>query len=702
VIDGQWSLKGDGVTGFARDISRGEPLWVELLAGGECMGIALANLPEPANSGFYLPLPGAALEEGAPLAVRVVNTGIFLKETGKSDGVDERETGGSSLAGDIYVDRGLTITGWVLDPARSEQKLRIFASVDDEAVANTVAAAHFYRLGLADGHGFRLELPQSLADGKSHVVTLKDENGRRLPGSPFRVRSMAQNAAHWLKNQKKIDKPLQEMLAGLLENMEERLPGVIGEAGFTAWKKAFPVPQPAGRQKASVEVWGDAGLLRGQQGVDIRGGAGEYVLLPGKAARLHPHAMAHMLAAIREHEAALVYADSEDCNGQPLFKPCFDREAFLANDYLGMCLARGDVLASHGITPKSGRFDAIMAAAESGRIAHLPLLLSSEDNGAPQENRETAISAWLEKNYPGASYADGRVRYELNTRPRVSIIIPTRDHGDMLKVCLDSLRQTDWPDYEIILIDNGSKEEKALAVLSQAENRGNVGVLRRPGVFNYASLNNEAASLATGGLICFLNNDTEALHPEWLSELAAPLLMAGDEGGCAGAKLLWPNSLVQHGGVIVGTHKLAAHVGNQWLEDEPGYMGRNQFAQQYSAVTAACMLTRRVLFLEAGGFDARRFPVAFNDVDYCLRLRGMEKKIFWTPHSRLAHHESASRGKDMAGSAKARAEREIRFFRTIWGHYDDPFYNPNLPLCAGVEPFLGLAFPPGPREARIV
>lgn len=695
MIEGHWHVAGDGIVGFALDDARGEALWVEALADGQCIGLAQANLPEPRGCGFYLPLPDSVLEDQAPLQVRVVNSDYCLKEEESGENEEPAE---ECLTGDLYVDRGLTLTGWVLDPANRQQKIHIYAEVDGQVAADTVAAAHYYRLGIADGHGFRLELPQKCADGASHVVKILDEKGRAVPGSPIRVRSLPYNSGKWLKEQKKIDKPMQELISGLLENMEERLPGAISLANFQSWKKAFSVPQPVSRQKAAIEVWGNVNLLKSQQSVDLRAGS-DCILLPGNATRLHPQAVAHMLAAMREFDAAAVFADGEDESGQPLFKPCFDREAFFAQDYLGPCLIRRSVLREADLGAGNGRFAAIMAAHAAGTIIHVPLCLSV--GNIPQDSREKNISAWLKQYYPGSEFVDERIHYANSRKPRISIIIPTRDHGELLNVCLNSLAQTNWPDYEIIIIDNGTVEDMALAVLARAETSENICVLRRPGLFNYAALNNEAVSLASGELVCFLNNDTEAQHPQWLSELAALLLMAGDSGGCAGARLLWPNQLVQHGGVIVGTHQLASHVGNQWLANEPGYMNRNQFAQQYSAVTAACMLTPRKLFLDVGGFDAMRFPIAFNDVDYCLRLRNMGKRIFWTPHSNLVHHESASRGKDRVASARSRAEREMRFFRTLWGHYDDPFYNPNLTLSAGTEPFLGLAFPPGLRNARV-
>lgn len=698
MINGEWRLEGDGISGWAS--ADGAPLWLELLANGEIMGICRTDLPEPNNCGFWLPVPAAALEEGAELCLRVANSCEFIGEAVKVP-AKEKVT---PLTGELALDRGLSLSGWALDSAKSEQKLVVIAYIDREPVARTIAGERRYRPTIADGHGFSLELPEKFADGLSHVVELKDGNGRQLPGSPFRIRCLPKNASVWLQNQKKIEKPLLNLIAGLLENMEERLPGLMGDAKYDDWKKAFPVQAPKTRQKATISLLGatsgQTALLKNQQNLELRIKAdnSEFVFLPGNCQALHSSALALMIGALRERGAALVYADDEDALG-PRFKPAWDREAFLARDYLGAIIATSQALKAAGITnadsPENARFKLIMTAGEN--ILHLPMPLAKYPQ-TDNPDRAAFISAWLARNYPGAELNRSRIIYPLNNKPRVSIIIPTRDHGDLLQTCLQSLEQTHWPDYEIILIDNGTVEEYALSILREAEARANVCILRKPGVFNYAQLNNEAVQAASGEYVCFLNNDTEVLHPEWLAELARLLQLQGS--GCVGAKLLWPNGLVQHGGVIIGVHKLAAHVGNLWLDDEPGYMGRNQFAQQYSAVTAACLLTPRQLFLDSGGFDARRFPVAFNDVDYCLRLRELGKKVYWTPFSRLAHHESASRGKEIKASARARSEREMDFLRLKWGYYDDPFYNPNLHLSAAGEPFHGLAFPPRAREAR--
>lgn len=704
MIEGQWQLLGDGIIGWARDKDAGRPLWVELLADGVCLGITLADMQRPEPGSFYIQVAPVILEEGASLALRVANTDILLPERRVESGGAEPDPAG--LTGELYVDRGLRIGGWAVDAGSRDEKLRIYAVIDGKKIADTAAAERCYRPAIADGHGFGLELPPEYANGKSHVVHVQDEHGRPVPGSPVRVRSLQKKTSEWLKEQKSINRPAQELLVDLLETVEERLPGVIAQGKYEYWKKVFPIPTPAAKVKIGLRNI-NSPLLKGQGG-DLKRGE-EFIFLPGGALTLHKNALAHMAATMRETGAALVYADGETDPGEPLFKPAWDRESFLARDYLGPCLIRADVADQAGIKAdgldvgdEGIRFNLVMAAAESGKIAHLPLPLSVEGVASPGPARKAAANEWLKRKYPGSSWRPGGPAYAQAKKPPISIIIPTRDHGDLLETCLNSLWTTDWPDYEIIIIDNGTVEDKALALMQKASERDNVCVLRRPGVFNYADLNNSAVRTARGEYVCFLNNDTEVLEARWLGEMAALLAMAGAEAGAVGAKLLWPNNLVQHGGVVVGTHQLAAHVGNQWLDDDPGYMHINQMARRCSVVTAACMLTPRELFLGCDGFDWRNFPIAFNDVDYCLRLGEIGKKIYWTPQARLAHHESASRGKDLAPSAKARSEREMTAFRSLWGHYDDIFYNPNLPLSAASEPYGGLAFPPRRRDARVL
>lgn len=695
MFKGNWQIDGDGVSGWASSDESSAPVWVEMLVDGQPMGIAYANLANEEGGGFWLNLPAPALEGGSEIRVRIANTDYFLEER-KNEKIEK-----PSLVSEFQIDRGNTIGGWAFDSAHSDEKLKIFALLDGQVITETMAAERRYRPAMADGHGFTLTLPPQIADGISHDIYLKDNKGRNLKGSPVRLRILPKSAKNWFEEQKKPDKPALKIIAGMLQTLEERLPGALAQANYEDWKKAFPI-EAASRQKAVIALPGEkpSSWLKSQNGVEIRINAekAEYYFSQGAAKSVHPYMLAHLLETMRKTKASLVYADGD---GQ--FKPAWNRETFWAQDYLGPFLASAEAVQNADLSGSDDedtqRVKIALAAERLGKIFHLPMPLSSHELVATAE-RQQAVARWLNGNLPGISWQDGRIRYEPLIKPRISIIVPTRDRADLLSVCLQGLKQTSWPDYEILIIDNGSEEEDALTLLKRVESEGSARILRRPGVFNYARLNNEAVLEATGEYICFLNNDTQALHPEWLTELAALLTHAGDGGGCVGAKLLWPNNLVQHGGVIVGVNQLAAHVGNRWLEDEPGYMGRNQFAQQYSAVTAACMLTKRDLFLESGGYDERRFPIAFNDADYCLRLREKGKKIFWTPHSRLMHHESASRGKDILTSARHRSEREMAMFRSAWGHYEDPFYNPNLPLSSATEPFMGLAFPPRPRIAR--
>ncbi len=718
LFSGEFELAGQGVHGWARGADGSAPLWLELLVDECVMGIVRADLPEPEACGFWLALPPVVLEEGGTLRIRAANTEEYI---GKPLHLKEGKST-TALRGELHHDMGLTLSGWVLDTLEPEKKVHVTARLDGDDIAETVACDRRYRPEQGDGHGFTLYLPAKLADGEEHLVTVQDDKERPLPGSPVLVRILPQGVADWLDRQNRLDAPQKNMLSGLIRRMDLRVPHAQSAADYAAWKDVFPVPKISLKQKISINVLvpGDnanvSKCLRMQSGSDFRfvSEGAECALLLQAGERLHPYAVAHLAAVMRETGAGLVYADGEglDTNGQavPFFKPCWDRDAFMGRDYLGPMLVSRTVMDALPPLTKEQyaalRVRLALAAEELGGVRHVPLVLSEELPVTDGDTRRAAIQAWLDVRHPGArieALADSslsRARYPLAATPRVSIIIPTRDHADLLRRCLYSLLPTAYGNMEIIVVDNDTSEPGALTLLEEISVLSCVRVMRWPGVFNYAAINNFAVREASGELICFLNNDTEILSPDWLTEMVSLLLAAGEQGGCVGAKLLWPNGLVQHGGVIVGTHQLAGHVGNQWLADEPGHINRNLIVQQYSAVTAACLLTPKSLFMELDGFDARRFPVTFNDVDYCLRVRAAGKKVLWTPFAQMLHHESASRGKDVSTMNKARAAREMNFFRSRWGLYNDQFYNPNLPLSTVLEPFDGLALPPRARCFR--
>lgn len=277
--------------------------------------------------------------------------------------------------------------------------------------------------------------------------------------------------------------------------------------------------------------------------------------------------------------------------------------------------------------------------------------------------------------------------------PLVSIIIPTRDKPDLLARCIESVQQrTTYRNFEIVIVDNGSTDPRALALLSQYMKMSNVKVIRDDAPFNYSALNNEAAARADGTLLCLLNNDIAVIDPEWLSILCGYALQPG--AGAVGAALWYPNESLQHGGVVLAGDAIAGHMHHMLRRGEAGYFGRAMLAQQVSAVSAACLLVRRSLFEAVGGLDAEHLKVAYNDIDFCLKLQAAGYRNVYVPYANLYHYESASRGNDVGGERAARLSNEAAWMRNQWGDAlnRDAFYNPNLAISGGK--FFSLAFPP--------
>jgi len=290
-----------------------------------------------------------------------------------------------------------------------------------------------------------------------------------------------------------------------------------------------------------------------------------------------------------------------------------------------------------------------------------------------------------------------RVRYQLPQKlPMVSILIPTRDASHLIRQCVKSiLSKTSYPNYEIVIVDNQSIEREALEFLSSLKVETRVRVLRYELHFNFAAINNFAAKHARGDVLCLLNNDTEVITPDWLEEMLGQLVQ--EKVAVVGAKLLYPDGSVQHGGDLVGVGGVGNHAHSFLGREEPGYCNRAVVAQDLSAVTAACLVTWRHLYQELGGLDEKNLPVAFNDVDYCLRTREAGYRVVWTPHAELYHHESVSRGKDLTPEKKRRARREVTYMRKRWKHVlgNDPYYNPNLSY---ERPDFSLSHAPGVKK----
>ena len=261
--------------------------------------------------------------------------------------------------------------------------------------------------------------------------------------------------------------------------------------------------------------------------------------------------------------------------------------------------------------------------------------------------------------------------------PLVSVIIPTRNKLALLRCCVDGLKRCAYPRIEAIVIDNGSDEPATIEYLRALEEDG-FAVLRMPGAFNYSKLNNAAVEAANGDLLCFLNNDVEMVENDWLDLLVRQALRP--EIGAVGARLLYPDRTIQHAGVFTGIGGGAGHGHRFQREDEAGYFERARLPQQVSAVTAACLVVARDKFLAVGGFDEQQFPVAFNDVDLCLKLTARGWPSLYEPRAMLIHHESKSRGSDAAKTNRVRFAGELAALKRKW-HTDtrvDPYHHPHL------------------------
>lgn len=290
-----------------------------------------------------------------------------------------------------------------------------------------------------------------------------------------------------------------------------------------------------------------------------------------------------------------------------------------------------------------------------------------------------------------------RPRFALPDQPpKVSIIVPTRNAHELVEQCLKSVyTRTIYPDFEVILVDNGSNDPAALTAFSSAcEQYPTLRYLRDDGAFNFARLCNKGVAEARGAIICLLNNDIEVDSPNWLTELVS--VACQPDVGAVSGKLLYPNGKIQHAGVVLGIGGWAGHAHKGFPHDHPGYLGRAALLSSFSAVTGACMVLQRERFQAVNGFDEEAFGVACNDVDLCLRLRAKGWMSVYVPWAVLYHHESATRGYEDTPEKKARFQAEVG---RIWDRWpdimaDDPAYNPNLSLM--FEDF-SLAWPPRQR-----
>lgn len=441
---------------------------------------------------------------------------------------------------------------------------------------------------------------------------------------------------------------------------------------------------------------------------------------------LSPHALREMAAAILMHpDAGLLYSDEDKIDEaghrfDPNFKPDWNRELLLGQNYIcHLTVIRRDLLDQVGLLrvgyEGSQDHDLVLRCTEQLRddqIVHVPQVLyhwrAIEGSTARSGNAKAyaveagrhAVADALQRRGIDASVEDlhggyFRVRRRLPNRvPSISLIIPTRDRVDLLRTAVESiLRVTEYPDFEVVVVDNQSVDPEACDYLQGLHQRPSVRVLNYDAPFNFSAINNFAVRQCRGELVGLINNDIEAIHADWLAEMATRAIEPSV--GAVGAMLYYPNGTIQHAGVIVGIGGVAGHVHMRQRRGCDAAFGRSRLAQDMTAVTGACMLVRRDLYESVGGLD-EQLSVAFNDIDFCLRLSRAGFRNLWTPWAELYHHESASRGFEDTSEKQARFQREVGFMQERWGGAlrRDPAYNPNLSLESQQ---FELAFPPRDR-----
>lgn len=450
---------------------------------------------------------------------------------------------------------------------------------------------------------------------------------------------------------------------------------------------------------------------------------GEFVALLDHDDEIPPEALYWIAREINEHpEAALLYSDEDklDFGGVrtlPYFKCDWNYDLFLSHNLIThLGVYRADIVRQIGGFREGfeGSQDYDLALRfieriEPRQIRHIPRVLyhwrmlpGSTSIGAGEKDyaaerarlgveehlRRTGVAADVET-IP--EMAVQRVRYRLpEPAPLASIIIPTRNGQKLVRQCIESIRgKTTYAPYEILLVDNGSDDKAAVQYFHALQEEQAIRLLEDPLPFNFSRINNAAARQARGEYLVFLNNDIEVITREWLSELVSHAQRP--EIGAVGAKLWYPDDTIQHAGLVL-VAGLAGHAHLGRKRGDHGYFSRASLIQSLSAVTAACLCVRRVVFEQVGGFD-ETLAVAFNDVDLCLRIQAAGFRNLYTPYAELYHHESASRGYEDTPEKQARFQKEADILRARWMPVlmSDPYYNPNLTLSG--DPFT-LAWPP--------
>ena len=443
---------------------------------------------------------------------------------------------------------------------------------------------------------------------------------------------------------------------------------------------------------------------------------GEYLMLCDHDDTLEPDALYEITKAINEKDAPDVLYTDEDkvsMDGKhyfdPNFKPDYNLFRLRENNYICHIF-----IVKKALTDRVGllrtEFDGAQdydfifrCCEEADKVVHIPKVLyhwrcHMDSTAADPESKAYAYQAGrraIKEHYQRMGIDASvemterpgwyRSYVKIQDNPKISIIIPNKDHIDDLELCLFSLtKRSTYKNYEILIVENNSEKPETFEYYKKLPDRyPKVKVLTWEKEFNYSAINNFAAKQAEGVYLLFLNNDVEILTPQWMEEMLQ--ICQQKDVAITGAKLYYPDDTIQHAGVVLGLGGIAGHIMCKASREDPGYFGRTVTVQEISAVTAACMMIRTEDFWNAGGFD-ETFQVAFNDIDLCMKVRAAGKKIVFTPYAELYHYESKSRGLEDTPEKQFRFDKEVKAFEAKWSEQlakGDPYYSPNLSVTEG-------------------
>jgi glycosyltransferase involved in cell wall biosynthesis len=455
--------------------------------------------------------------------------------------------------------------------------------------------------------------------------------------------------------------------------------------------------------------------------------SGDWVALLDHDDILPEHALALVAQAIVANpDGGLIYSDEDkiDENGQrfsPHFKSDWNPELFRSQNMIShLGVYRRELIIKVGGFrvgfEGSQDHDLALRCSEhldARQIVHIPHVLyhwrvhseSTASSGniktyAPEAGLKAVLEHLQRSGIAGdvelTPFFQYRVRYSVpDPAPRVTLIIPTRNGLHLIRQCVESIiEKTTYPNYEILIVDNGSDDKNTLTYFESLKAISTIRIMRDDREFNYSALNNAAVKFSSGELVALINNDIEVITPAWLDEMVG--LAMQPHVGAVGAHLFYPDDTVQHAGVITGIGGIACHPHKNLKRYLPGYNYRVQAIQALSAVTGACLLVRKSTYLEVGGLNEDELKIAYNDVDFCLKVREAGYRNVWTPYAELYHHESATRGYEDTPEKMARFTRESNYMINRWGEslLWDPYYNQNLSLTHND---FSLGWPPRER-----